>query len=129
MIVAASASVLESTKVLNAAFVASAHGDWDKAGEVFCGLVEEDDANYAVRSTIHSFVMRHAWLARVLMGCLSLFVYQALNNLDIPLLLPGQVERGYPSPGSSSTGGQFNAEGSGGHRCRQWRRKRGPRDA
>jgi len=56
-IVAASANVLEPTKALNAAFVASAHGDWDTAGEVFCGLVEEDDANYAVCSTIQSFVM------------------------------------------------------------------------
>ena len=59
------------------------------------------------------------------MSCLSLFVYQALHNLDIALLLPGEVERGYQGPGSSSTGGKFNVEGSGGRRCRLWRRERG----
>ena len=51
-LVAADASVPEPTKALNAAFVASARGDWDTAGEVLRGLVEEDDANYAVRSVI-----------------------------------------------------------------------------
>jgi hypothetical protein len=48
--VTADAGVPEPTKALNAAFVASARGDWDAAGEVLRGLVEEDDANYAVRS-------------------------------------------------------------------------------
>jgi hypothetical protein len=41
------------TRALNAAFVASVRGDWDATGEVLRGLVEEDDANYVVRSAIH----------------------------------------------------------------------------
>ena len=60
-VVAADASVPEPIKALNAAFVASARGDWETAGEVLRGLVEEDDANYAVRSIIRSFIL-HAWL-------------------------------------------------------------------
>ena len=43
------------TKAPNAAFVASACGDWEAASEVLRGLVE-DGANYAVRFR-HSFVM------------------------------------------------------------------------
>jgi hypothetical protein len=39
----------ETTKALNAAFLASARGDWDTAGTLLRGLVEQDDANYAVR--------------------------------------------------------------------------------
>ena len=54
---AADASVPEPIKAFNAAFVASARGDWDTAGEVLRGLVEEDDANYAVRKRFsRSFV-------------------------------------------------------------------------
>ena len=42
-----------STKALNAAFVASARGDWVAAAELLRALVEEeDDANYAVRRVI-----------------------------------------------------------------------------
>ena len=52
---AADASVPEPTKGLNAAFVASARGDWDAAGEVLRRLVDEDDGNYAVR--FYSFVI------------------------------------------------------------------------
>lgn len=36
-------------KTLNAAFMASARGDWDKASRLLRGLVEQDEANYAVR--------------------------------------------------------------------------------
>jgi hypothetical protein len=35
--------------------MASAHRDWDVAGEVLCEPVEGDDANYAVRFH-HSFL-------------------------------------------------------------------------
>ena len=52
----------EPTKALNAAFVASGRGDWDTAGEVLRGLVEEDDANYTVRFH-HPFML--GWLAHV----------------------------------------------------------------
>ena len=64
-VVAADASMPEPTKALNAAFVASARGDWDAAGEVLRGLVEEDDANYAVRSIIHPSIRRHVFEAGV----------------------------------------------------------------
>jgi Tfp pilus assembly protein PilF len=47
--VAADPNVPEASKALNAAFVASARGDWPAAGEILRRLVEEDDANYAVR--------------------------------------------------------------------------------
>ena len=47
--VKADPSVPEASKALNEAFVASARGDWSTAGEILRGLVEEDDANYAVR--------------------------------------------------------------------------------
>jgi len=51
--VAADASVPGSTKALNAAFVASARGDWVAGAELLRGLVEEeDDANYAVRRVV-----------------------------------------------------------------------------
>ena len=53
----------EPTKGLNAAFVASARGDWDAAGEVLRGLVEEDDGNYAVR--FYSVVIMLGLLAHV----------------------------------------------------------------
>jgi hypothetical protein len=36
-------------KTLNAAFMASARGDWDTASRLLRGLVEQDEANYAVR--------------------------------------------------------------------------------
>lgn len=58
--VAADPDVPEASKALNDAFVASARGDWSKAGEILHRLVEEDDANYAVRvsppSLLPSFV-------------------------------------------------------------------------
>ena len=53
----------EPTKGLNAAFVASARGDWDAAGEVLRRLVDEDDGNYAVR--FYSFVIMLGLLAHV----------------------------------------------------------------
>ena len=62
-VLAADASVPEPTKALNAAFVASARGDWDAAGEVLRGLVEEDDGNYAVR--FYSVVIMLGLLAHV----------------------------------------------------------------
>jgi hypothetical protein len=39
----------ETTITLNAAFLASARGEWDAAGTLLRGLVQQDDANYAVR--------------------------------------------------------------------------------
>lgn len=48
-VVAADLSAPETTKALNAAFLASARGEWDTAGTLLRGLVEQDDANYAVR--------------------------------------------------------------------------------
>jgi Flp pilus assembly protein TadD len=48
----AGADAPESTKALNAAFLASARGDWDAAGTLLRGLVEQDDANYAVRCVV-----------------------------------------------------------------------------
>jgi len=51
-VVAADASVPGPTKAPNAAFVASARGDWVTAGDVLRGLVEEDYANCAVCSII-----------------------------------------------------------------------------
>ena len=36
-------------KTLNAALLASARGDWDTAGTLLRGLVEQDEENYAVR--------------------------------------------------------------------------------
>jgi hypothetical protein len=47
---AAAAGTPETTKTLNAAFLASARGDWDTASTLLRGLVEQDEANYAVRS-------------------------------------------------------------------------------
>jgi uncharacterized protein HemY len=47
--VAADHGVPEPTKALNAAFVASARGDWHRAGELLRALVAQDDVNYAVR--------------------------------------------------------------------------------
>lgn len=42
----------ETTKALNAAFVASARGNWDTADALLRELVaQDDDANYAVRSS------------------------------------------------------------------------------
>ena len=38
-----------ASKTLNAAFMASARGDWDTASRLLRGLVEQDEANYAVR--------------------------------------------------------------------------------
>ena len=61
-VVAAFASMPEPTKALNAAFVASARGDWDTAGEVLRGLVEEEDGNDTVRFH-HPFML--GWLAHV----------------------------------------------------------------
>ena len=45
----------ETTKTLNAAFLASARGNWDTAGTLLRELVEQDEANYAVRlcSSVH----------------------------------------------------------------------------
>jgi len=51
-VVAMDASVPGLTKVPNAAFVASARGDWVTASDVLHGLVEEDDANCAMCSII-----------------------------------------------------------------------------
>jgi hypothetical protein len=50
--VAADANVPEASKALNEAFVASARGDWPTVGEILRRLVEEDDANYAVRAGV-----------------------------------------------------------------------------
>ena len=46
----------ETTKTLNAAFLASARGDWDTASRLLRGLVEQDEANYAVRPLFQFFV-------------------------------------------------------------------------
>ena len=40
---------LESTMKLNAAFLASARGEWDAASEILRELFAQDDTNYAVR--------------------------------------------------------------------------------
>jgi len=69
-VVAADANVPEPTKALNAAFVASARGDWVTAGDVLRGLVEEDDANYAVR--FHHSPSCLAWHMLLIEGCLLL---------------------------------------------------------
>jgi hypothetical protein len=47
-VVAADVSVHGPTKALNAAFMASARGHWDTAGEVLRKLVKEDGANYTL---------------------------------------------------------------------------------
>ncbi|KAF8498609.1 hypothetical protein F5888DRAFT_1690439 [Russula emetica] len=52
-------------KTLNAAFLASARGDWDMAGKLLRGLVEQDEANYA-----------------------------AVNNLAVALLGQGKLKEG-----------------------------------
>ncbi|KAI0289448.1 hypothetical protein BC826DRAFT_1031882, partial [Russula brevipes] len=63
--VAADRGVPEPTKALNAAFVASARGDWDGAGELLRALVAQDDVNYA-----------------------------AINNLAVALLGQGKLKEG-----------------------------------
>jgi len=52
-------------KTLNTAFLASARGDWDTAGKLLRGLVEQDEANYA-----------------------------AVNNLAVALLGQGKLKEG-----------------------------------
>jgi hypothetical protein len=80
-VVAADVSVPEPTKALNAAFVASARGDWDAAGEVWRGLVEEDDANHTVRFH-HPFML--GWLAHVAHeGACLLLLYGFVRPLII----------------------------------------------
>jgi lipopolysaccharide biosynthesis regulator YciM len=44
---------LESTKALNAAFLASARGEWDAASEILRELFAQDDTNYAVSIYTH----------------------------------------------------------------------------
>jgi tetratricopeptide (TPR) repeat protein len=44
---AADDGTLESTKALNAAFLASARGEWDAASEILRELFAQDDTNYA----------------------------------------------------------------------------------
>jgi len=71
--VAADPSATEPTKTLNAAFLASARGDWDKAGELLRGLLllgaqaqaQDGDVNYA-----------------------------AVNNLAVALLGQGKLKEG-----------------------------------
>ncbi|KAH9000341.1 hypothetical protein EDB92DRAFT_1789692 [Lactarius akahatsu] len=64
--VAADASgALESTKALNAAFLASARGEWDVASEILRELFAQDDSNYA-----------------------------AVNNLAVALLGQGKLKEG-----------------------------------
>jgi tetratricopeptide (TPR) repeat protein len=63
--IAADANAPETTKALNAAFLASARGDWEAAGTLLYGLVEQDDANYA-----------------------------AVNNLAVALLGQGKLKEG-----------------------------------
>jgi len=55
----------QPAKALNAAFLASARGDWETAGTLLRGLVEQDDANYA-----------------------------AVNNLAVALLGQGKLKEG-----------------------------------
>ena len=45
------ATSAETTKTLNTAFLASARGDWETASTLLRGLVEQDEVNYAVRSS------------------------------------------------------------------------------
>src|ERR1700761_461973 len=52
--VAADNNVPESTKALNAAFLASARGEWDVAASILRELFAQDDTNYAV--SFFSFV-------------------------------------------------------------------------
>ncbi|KAI0285811.1 hypothetical protein BGY98DRAFT_909570 [Russula aff. rugulosa BPL654] len=54
-----------ASKTLNAAFMASARGDWDTASRLLRGLVEQDEANYA-----------------------------AVNNLAVALLGQGKLKEG-----------------------------------
>ncbi|KAH9040457.1 hypothetical protein EDB85DRAFT_2173585 [Lactarius pseudohatsudake] len=63
--VAADAGALESTKALNAAFLASARGEWDVASEILRELFAQDDSNYA-----------------------------AVNNLAVALLGQGKLKEG-----------------------------------
>ncbi|KAH9995547.1 hypothetical protein BJV77DRAFT_942843 [Russula vinacea] len=63
--IAADANAPETTKALNAAFLASARGDWEAADMLLRGLVEQDDADYA-----------------------------AVNNLAVALLGQGKLKEG-----------------------------------
>ncbi|KAH9169928.1 hypothetical protein EDB89DRAFT_1382929 [Lactarius sanguifluus] len=63
--VAADAGALESTKALNAAFLASARGEWNVASEILRELFAQDDTNYA-----------------------------AVNNLAVALLGQGRLKEG-----------------------------------
>jgi len=77
-VVAADPSVPEPTKALNAAFVASAPGDWVMASEVLRGLVEEDDANYVVR--FHHSLSYLVWRMLLTEGYLLLLFFRLLGR-------------------------------------------------
>lgn len=66
--------VPETTKALNAAFMASARGEWDEAGKILRGLLEEaqeqqdeaqqdDNANYAVSFFFFFFWQNGIWFS------------------------------------------------------------------
>ena len=63
------ASVPELTKAINAAFVGSARRDWDVAGEVLRGLVEEDDGLCRTQSIFRSFMRGLARAADIGVVC------------------------------------------------------------
>jgi hypothetical protein len=61
--------------------VASARGAWETAGAVLCGLVQEGDANYAVRFN-HSFVMP-GWHMLLMMRLSVTFLFSFVRPLII----------------------------------------------
>lgn len=71
--------------------MASARGDWDTVGKLLRGLVEQDEANYAVRLVLqwghHTACQAHA--NETFLGGA-----QAVNNLAVALLGQGKLKEG-----------------------------------
>lgn len=71
--------------------MASARGDWDTAGKLLRGLVEQDEANYAVRLVPSG---RVAYTAKSRANETLFFWAQAVNNLAVALLGQGKLKEG-----------------------------------
>ncbi|KAF8482741.1 hypothetical protein DFH94DRAFT_378858 [Russula ochroleuca] len=61
--ISADTNAPETTQALNAAFLASARGDWEAAGTLLRELVGQDDANYAVHHRHRRRAAAVAWVA------------------------------------------------------------------
>ncbi len=92
-IVAADPSVDSSAKDLNAALLASANGQWERASEVLRRILEKDAENYAV-----SDLSTHSDLANI-----DLITLKVVNNLAVTLLGQGKLKEVHISVALSVT--------------------------